>query len=506
MSDCHATPSASKGLWARRLVGAGAAASLLVGLLAPVAHGEALGDLREAVNANQQNQSAARQDISESQLNVSAATQRLLDSQNQLTAAQAALSDLQTELGLARAEDARLADELAAARAELEQAKRRVAQATAEVEAQLALIGHAARESFQQQTDLRGLGIVFGSESPAELSQRLQWNTTIFDTQAAEKTRLDAALVELEEARKAQAALERQVADEKADAERGVARVAALEARATAQRSTVQGLVQRNQEARSAAEGDLQADEASFRQLQSDESRLQGQIEAEIARIRAEEEAARVRAAEEAARQRAAAEEAARQRAAAEAAGRQRAAAEARARENAARASAEREASKASASRGSDARPAAPVNVARPPAGPSVSAYGFTRPVAAPYGSAFGLRFHPILKYWRAHNGVDMGAPTGTPVYAAADGVVMQSGPNGGFGNFVLLGHGNQIGGKYVTTGYAHNSRIVVRAGQQVSRGQLIAYVGSTGLSTAPHLHFELRLNGSPVNPTLYVP
>ena len=104
------------------------------------------------------------------------------------------------------------------------------------------------------------------------------------------------------------------------------------------------------------------------------------------------------------------------------------------------------------------------------------------------------------------HNGNDWGAATGTPIYAAADGVVLKAGPNGGFGNFVLVGHDSAIAGKYVTTGYAHQSRIAVSVGERVTRGQVIGYVGSTGLSTTPHLHFEVRLNGVPVNPMLYLP
>ncbi len=116
------------------------------------------------------------------------------------------------------------------------------------------------------------------------------------------------------------------------------------------------------------------------------------------------------------------------------------------------------------------------------------------------------MRYHPILKYWRMHNGNDWGASTGTPIYAAADGKVLKAGVNGGFGNFVLIGHGSIIDGKYVTTGYAHQSRIAVRVGQTVKRGQVIGYVGSTGLSTTPHLHFEVRLDGVPKNPMNYLP
>ena len=83
---------------------------------------------------------------------------------------------------------------------------------------------------------------------------------------------------------------------------------------------------------------------------------------------------------------------------------------------------------------------------------------------------------------------------------------MLQAGVNGGFGQYTLISHGRLVDGKTTTTGYAHQSRIVVRAGQKVERGQLIGYVGNTGLSTTPHLHFELRLNGTPVNPVRYVP
>ena len=117
-------------------------------------------------------------------------------------------------------------------------------------------------------------------------------------------------------------------------------------------------------------------------------------------------------------------------------------------------------------------------------------------PVAGNITSWFGMRHHPILGYARMHAGVDFGAPYGSPIYAASDGVVDYAGWHGGHGNYVRLAHGGGI-----DTGYGHMSRIAVGVGTRVARGQVIGYVGSTGLSTGPHLHYELFRGGQAVDP-----
>lgn len=117
-------------------------------------------------------------------------------------------------------------------------------------------------------------------------------------------------------------------------------------------------------------------------------------------------------------------------------------------------------------------------------------------PVAGRVTSSFGMRRHPVLGYMRMHKGMDFGAGYGSPIYAALDGVVQLAGRAGGYGNLVKLTHGNGI-----QTAYGHMSRIAARPGQKVTRGQLIGYVGSTGMSTGPHLHFEVWKNGISVNP-----
>ena len=114
--------------------------------------------------------------------------------------------------------------------------------------------------------------------------------------------------------------------------------------------------------------------------------------------------------------------------------------------------------------------------------------------------SGFGMRWHPVLGGERMHSGVDLAAPAGTPVASTADGIVGEAGWNGGYGLYVAISH---PGG--VQTRYGHMSQLAVSAGQAVRAGQLIGYVGSTGRSTGPHLHYEMRLNGLAVRPVAFV-
>jgi len=122
---------------------------------------------------------------------------------------------------------------------------------------------------------------------------------------------------------------------------------------------------------------------------------------------------------------------------------------------------------------------------------------GMRMPVNGRVTSGFGSRFHPILGYVRMHAGLDLAAAYGSPIAAAADGRIVSSGWSGGYGNLVRIAHAGGI-----QTMYGHMSRIVARSGEMVRQGQIIGYVGSTGLSTGPHLHYEVLKNGRPVNPT----
>ena len=117
-------------------------------------------------------------------------------------------------------------------------------------------------------------------------------------------------------------------------------------------------------------------------------------------------------------------------------------------------------------------------------------------PVAGRVTSTFGWRMHPLLGFMKMHKGLDIGAAWGSPIHAVVDGTVSFAGRAGGYGNFVKVDHQGDL-----VSGYGHMSRIAVRRGEHVTRGQVIGYVGSTGMSTGPHLHWEIWRHGVSINP-----
>ena len=121
-------------------------------------------------------------------------------------------------------------------------------------------------------------------------------------------------------------------------------------------------------------------------------------------------------------------------------------------------------------------------------------------PVSGPVVSPFGYRIHPILGYRKLHTGIDIAVGYGVPIHSSAAGTVIYASWMGGYGNVIIVDHGDGL-----STLYAHQSSLAVGNGAQVARGQTVGYVGSTGFSTGPHLHFEVRVNGNPVDPMGYL-
>ncbi len=135
---------------------------------------------------------------------------------------------------------------------------------------------------------------------------------------------------------------------------------------------------------------------------------------------------------------------------------------------------------------------------ARPPGAPTVPVFRF--PANGPISSPFGRRVHPIFHDVRMHTGIDIGASYGSPVWAAAAGTVVVAGPVSGYGNAIVIDHAGGL-----ATLYGHLSKLGVHVGSTVATGQTIGAVGNTGNSTGPHLHFEVRVNGTPVDPMKYL-
>ncbi len=129
-----------------------------------------------------------------------------------------------------------------------------------------------------------------------------------------------------------------------------------------------------------------------------------------------------------------------------------------------------------------------------------VNALPTSVPALGKVTSPFGMRMHPIKKVYKTHEGVDISSSKGDPIHASASGIVVYSGYSSGYGKYVIIDHKNGY-----STIYAHASELLVKSGDKVDKSQKIALVGSTGLSTGPHLHFEIRIDNIPVNPIEYV-
>jgi murein DD-endopeptidase MepM/ murein hydrolase activator NlpD len=353
-------------------------------------------------------------------------------------AAQSRYDDAAAALRVAEADEAK-------ARKDIAETSRRIAQARENV-------AGFAGEVYQQQ-GLGTLSVAFGAESPAEIVDRMVMADTVGGVQAGsldtlntsradlvtQQDRLEALRDKTRQARDAASARLGEAKAATATAEKAQGDLEAIEARQSRQASTL--AKERGRERKRLAA------------LQDESDRL-GRVLEERAR-KARIKAAEIKAAREAQ--------------------------ERRIREARARAS-------RSSSTTSDPNPA-------PPPSQGVLA----APVNAPVTSEFGLRFHPILHYWRLHAGRDYGGACGTPVYAAANGTIISAGTAGGYGNQIAIDHGVKRGVLLSTT-YNHLQSFA-RTGGSVSRGQVIGYVGTTGTSTGCHLHFETYENGTAVDP-----
>lgn len=460
--------------------------ALTGGLLVATAQADDLTDRRYELK---QQISKTRSDLNESSAALSTAGVQVDEAANRLAAARAELSRAQSALVEAKAEDARLAVKLKRAQTALAKAKAAVLDCQERLDAKKRMVGVMVRNTYQQQTNLMPIAVIT-DPSTADLATRMQWATTMFDTTQAKIDDLLELEAQLKARRAALTKAEAKVAQDRADAADSLARTRRLEAQASYAASAVAGQLAQQQAIEQAAARDVANDRAQYAKLTSERATVEHRIAVRIAK---EEAAAQAAKAAQAATEKA---EAARAAKAAKAAARREAAATAEAR-SAARSKAS---SPRRSSRSSTARVAAPRASSSSSSSSSGAHHGFSYPVSAPITSPYGMRFHPVLHYWKLHDGTDFGAGCGTAMHAPYSGVVAERYDNAGYGKRLMIDHG-KVDGTYVTTGYNHAIRYVVGVGDHVQKGQVIGYVGTTGYSTGCHLHLMVWLDGRLVNP-----
>ena len=471
----------------------------------------------------------------------------LAESSAALQSAARRLAAVEAELASAREQEAATVEQLVGARAReasVRAAMERTGQATAAAQAAVTAtsaeigrgeraLGGLARAAYRSgNLPVLAEVVVGGPDESAVLTAR-QALGSASRSQDRELARLSALRAEQARQQARLTALGQQLATDRAEAARAVGQVAMLREQAAQHSARTRTLLAAQRTATDTARRTRDADLREQDAIDLEQART-AQLLRSLSR-REDTALARARAARAAAVARARAAERARARAAEQARARAAEQARAQAAEQARAEQADRTRSAASGRRAARRRPALartvaprsrpgsrpgsgsgpgpgsrldpaprpgpePAAVPEPAPTPAVGGGRLSRPATAPITSPFGMRFHPILKRWRLHNGTDFGVGCGTPVSAAADGRVVSSAFSTGYGNRVVVDHGG-IDGIPLATTYNHLARRLVQVGSVVRRGQVVGISGTTGLSTGCHLHFEVLDNGSVVDP-----
>ncbi len=442
-SGPHRTSRRSARVWVvRTLVALVAIGS--IGQFAGPAWADDLDDQKNDLQG-QLDASGAAVDGAQSVLNEAAAT--LHASRQALADARAALAKATSERDAAAEVDRKMADELAAAEEQLAAAKARVAEGQSEVEKVRAKAAVDLAMSHQQNTAMLSIGMLFtDNENAGDINSRVQWAATLYNANSAELNRLTELQLRLQNDQSSMAELEDKARVAREAAAEHLAVTQAAEQAASDAEAKVKYLVSENEAAETKAKQALVDAQAAY-------DANQAEMDEVTRRIRER---------------------------------------------NAQRAA---EAAAAAAAQGEPAAAPAP---APAPAGNTGSGFPLYKPADGPYTSPFGYRVNPVLGYSELHDGLDIGAGCGTPLYAAADGVVTEMYYGGGWGWKLTIDNG-WIDGVQVSTGYNHAEGYVVSSGQSVSRGQVVGYTGTTGLSTGCHLHFHVWINGQVTDPAGYL-
>jgi len=378
---------------------------------------------------------AVKVELDKAEAKLVPAEKKLADAQNLVAKVQAQAEQAQAALVTAEAAVTAIKGEIVILEAEIAELRKQ--------------IGALARVIYTSGGQYEELQILFDSDDPAEFAERLaamrrvsQGNSRALDDLAAAQLRLDAKLAEGKRLEQVAEDLRNQAQQRAIDAQAALDRVA----QAT---QVVEELVAKRKAIVATADSERDTVRAQYDALRAEQARI-----AEAARKAREQELKKQKQQQQ-------------QNSGSGSAG----------------SSNSGSGSSGSGSSGSGGSSGASGSLSWPT--PGYSAGGRTGP-----------RVHPVYGYSSCHTGTDIGAPSGTPIRAAAGGSVISVASGGPYGNHTLISHGGGL-----TTMYAHQSRVSVRSGQNVSRGQVIGYVGSTGFSTGPHLHFEVHVNGVPYEP-----
>lgn len=379
--------------------------------------------------------------------------------EERLPGLEAAVEEAQRRVDAAIVEQGIVTDKLAAAEAQDRAIATQIeedAERTAALESLLAAI---ARESYKGNDSSRGLAIVFGSSDTQDFVNEYtaQQSATRVQSNALGKLEELASVNRNRGAR--QEAVREYIAELKVQADELVVELEAAREEAQAARDEVQQSLAEQEELRAFLESQREA----FVAQQKENEELQQRLRNEVLDLYEKKREAEER----------------------EAAKRER----------------EREAERKRERESGNASPSTPTS-----SNGGLGKGSLAFPTKVPYKtSSFGMRLHPVYGYQRLHAGTDLRAYCGTPIYAAAGGTVQWATYKPGYGNQVLIDHG-LIGGKSVMSNYNHFSRFAVGAGQRVARGDIVGYSGNTGSSTACHLHFEVFVSGSVVDPETLLP
>lgn len=429
-----------------RLVTAGTALACAVTLMSPPT-GATAADPNDQKRKVDREISQLKDELHDTSADLAAAYIALRRTQLALPGAQDKLDRANAALAKADRHNDEMAVALQVAQANEARAVDALARTDADIADTRARVAHFAAQMYQDQ-GMGQLSVAMSATSPDDFATKIAMADTVMSVQNASLQRLST-----------------------------------VQAAGTAQKAHVEALRRDSARAKVAAENALRAATTARAQAQSAKVQLD-QLAAQQRR-----QAAQVSARKAAEQRKLTGMQAESDRLARVLAARARAA-----RIAAAKARAAREAAARAAARKAKRRYVAP-----PPAPVERSGGYLSAPSTAPVSSEFGMRFHPVLRYWRLHAGRDYAANCGQPIYAAAPGTIISAGVAGGYGNQIVIDHGLR-GGVDLATAYNHMSGFA-RTGGRVERGDVIGYAGQTGLSTGCHLHFEARENGNPVDP-----